>query len=73
MTRSSSTLKQLDARLQEQALELANLRSQLSVQFKRIAQMQAELDGLPQARKHRSRLLAAPAPTPAPTNEAFFE
>ncbi len=39
-----TTLKQLDAKLQAQALEVANLRAALDVQFQRIVQMQAELD-----------------------------
>ena len=51
-----TTLKQLDALLQAQALEVANLRSVLDVQFKRIAQMQAELDVLPTARERRQSI-----------------
>ena len=51
-----STLKKLDAQLQEQALEVANLRSALDVQFKRIAQMQAELDILATARARRKTI-----------------
>jgi hypothetical protein len=53
---SMTTLEQLDARLREQSLDMANLRAALDVQFKRIAQMQAELDMLPHARKRRSLL-----------------
>ena len=48
-----ATLKQLDAKLQAQASELANLRAALDVQFQRIAQMQAELDVIPTARDRR--------------------
>jgi septal ring factor EnvC (AmiA/AmiB activator) len=53
-----TTLKQLDAKLQAQALEVANLRAALDVQFKRIAQMQAELDVLPTARERRKFIRA---------------
>lgn len=56
------TLKQLDAKLQAQASEVANLRAALDVQFKRIAAMQAELDVLPTARERRkSNLLQPPS------------
>ena len=51
-----TTLKQLDAQLQAQALEIADLRVALDVQFKRIAQMQAELDVLPTARERRKSI-----------------
>lgn len=51
MSKSVSPLKQLAARVAEQALELANLRAALGIQFTRIAQMQAQLDRLPAARK----------------------
>ena len=57
-----ATLKQLDAKLQAQAWELDNLRAALDVQFKRIAEMQAELDVMPMARERRKslRLLLQP-------------
>ena len=57
-----TTLKRLDAQLQAQALEVANLRLALDVQFQRIAQMQAELDVLPTARERRKaiRILLQP-------------
>jgi multidrug resistance efflux pump len=59
MTKAPSmTLEQLDARLQAQSLEMAALRAALDTQFKRIAQMQAELDLLPHARSRRSLLMA---------------
>jgi len=45
--------QQIDARVEAQ---LAGLRAALEVQFKRIAQMQAELDVLPQARQRRNTL-----------------
>ena len=45
--------QQIDARVEAQ---LTGLRAALDVQFKRIAQMQAELDGLPQARQRRKTL-----------------
>ena len=52
--------QQIDARVEAQ---LASLRAALEVQFERIAQMQAELDLLPQARQRRNILrgLLAPA------------
>jgi hypothetical protein len=55
----SPTLTRLDAVLQEQALAIAALRADANVQFKRIADMQAELDVLPQARRRRQVLSAA--------------
>ena len=45
--------QQIDPRVEAQ---LADLRAALDVQFKRIAQMQAELDALPQARRRRKTL-----------------
>ena len=51
-----TTLKQLEVKLQAQALEVDNLRVALDVQFKRIAQMQAELDVLPAARERRKSI-----------------
>ena len=59
-----TTLKQIDAKLQAQALEVADLRAALDVQFKRIAQMQAELDVLPTARDRR-KFLRAPLDPPS--------
>jgi hypothetical protein len=61
------TLQKLDARLDEQALELATLRAALDIQLTRIAQMQAELDVLPQARKRRQSLRARLTQPPAHT------
>jgi hypothetical protein len=60
-------LRQLDARLQEQALKMDSLRAALDTQLKRIAQMQADLDVLPRARKHPHWLrahLAQPSSRP---------
>ena len=57
-----TTLKQLEAQFQAQALEVAALRSALDVQFKRIAQMQAELDVLPTARERRKSTRAEVQP-----------
>jgi septal ring factor EnvC (AmiA/AmiB activator) len=54
--------QQLEDRIREQATEVANLHAALDVQFKRIAQMQAELDQLPQARKRRQMLRATLTP-----------
>jgi hypothetical protein len=39
-------------------LQMASLRAALDIQLTRIAQMQAELDALPQARKRRQLLRA---------------
>ena len=59
MTKSSvPTLKQLQAHLHEHSLQMASLRAALDVQVTRIAQIQAELDVLPQARKRRQLLRA---------------
>ena len=63
-----STLKKLDAQLQEQALEVASLRSALDVQFKRIAQMQAELDILAAARARRKTISTLLRQLPASSN-----
>ena len=63
-----TTLKQLDAKLQAQALEVANLRAALDVQFKRIAQMQAELDVMPTARTRRKTISALLQQLPANNN-----
>ena len=52
------TVHELGARLREQATEMDDLRAALDVQFKRIAQMQSELDLLPQARRRRQSVLA---------------
>jgi hypothetical protein len=62
------TLKKLDAQFQEQALEVASLRSALDVQFKRIAQMQAELDMLAAARARRKTISALLHLLPASNN-----
>jgi hypothetical protein len=57
MAKSAVTnLTQLVSRLHEQELEMATLRTAIDVQFKRIAQMQAELDQLPHARRRRQAL-----------------
>jgi multidrug resistance efflux pump len=58
VTKFSPTLKQLQAHLHEHSLQMASLRAALDVQVTRIAQMQAELDVLPQARKRRQLLRA---------------
>ena len=52
------TLKQVQAHLHEQSLQMASLRAALDIQLTRIAQIQAELDALPQARKRRQLLRA---------------
>ena len=60
-----TTLKQLDAQMQAQALLVDSLRAALDVQFKRIVQMQAELDVLPTARERRKSIrlqLQPPSP-----------
>jgi septal ring factor EnvC (AmiA/AmiB activator) len=52
------TLKECTARLDALQEELAQARKDASVQFHRIAQMQAELDSLPQAQARRDALRA---------------
>jgi len=54
--------------LRAQALEVDNLRAALDVQFKRIAQMQAELDVLPMARARRKTIRALLEQLPANNN-----
>jgi hypothetical protein len=57
MTKSAATtLKQLVSRLHEQASEMASIRAELNVQFERIAQMQVQLDQLPETRRGRQKL-----------------
>ena len=51
-------IAELEAQLNEQAREVANLRAAFATQFKRIEQMQAELDQLPAARRRRRMLEA---------------
>ena len=51
-----TTLLKLDEKLQAQALEIADLKAALDVQFQRIAQMQAELDVIPTARERRKSI-----------------
>lgn len=63
-----TTLKQLEAKLQAQALEVDNLRADLAVQFTRIAQMQAELDVMPTARTRRKTISALLQQLPANNN-----
>jgi hypothetical protein len=46
-------LREVNFLLRAQAQEIANLRAATDIQFKRIAQMQAELDGLPGASASR--------------------
>jgi hypothetical protein len=48
-----SRLLQLSSRLEEQALEMAIMRTELDIQFKRIAALQAELDVLPAVQRRR--------------------
>ena len=59
------TLQELGTRLREQATEIADLRAALDIQFKRIADMQAELDQLPQAKRRRQSYRALPIQQPA--------
>jgi hypothetical protein len=59
-------LRALNDRLDLHALEMSNLRSFLDTQFKRIAQLQAELDLLPTAQERR-KSLRMPAPTRRPS------
>jgi hypothetical protein len=50
------TLVELAARLEDQCIEMATLKSAFAVQFTRIAQMQAQLDVLPNARRRGEEL-----------------
>jgi hypothetical protein len=59
---SAATLKMLqkiNARLDEQAVELTGLRKAFDIQFKRIAQLQAELDASPAGGRRRRQSAAA--------------
>jgi len=56
---TAADLKELQSRLQNQAQELSTLRTAIDIQFKRIAQIQGELDLLPHARRRRKALLRA--------------
>ena len=69
MTKSVAMLEEIGSRLREQALEIASLRAALDIQFRRIADMQAELDLLPHARKRR-QTLRAQLVQPSPHNGA---
>jgi uncharacterized small protein (DUF1192 family) len=63
---SSAILRELavlNAHVSGLALELAEVRTTLDIQFKRIAALQAEVDLLPAARRRRD-LVRAPAPVP---------
>jgi hypothetical protein len=54
MTKADShTLGHLLTIVETQAAQLAAVRAELSIQFTRMAQMQAELDALPHAQKRR--------------------
>ena len=64
---SSAILRELavlNAHVAGLALELAEVRNTLDIQFKRIAELQAEVDVLPAARRRR-QTMRAPAPVPA--------
>ena len=65
MRKFSLTLQQLSERLREQSAEVTMLRAALDIQCIRIAQMQAELDSLPQARRRRQMLRALLNPQPS--------
>lgn len=58
-------LENLLTQLQAQSEEIATIHTLLDIQFKRIAQMQAELDLLPHARRRRQTMRALPAAPPA--------
>ena len=55
----------LSQRLDEQATEIAALRTALNTQFIRIASLQAELDMLPNARERRQQERGAATPIAA--------
>jgi hypothetical protein len=61
-----STLSELQSMIRAHALELDRLRASIDIQFMRIAQMQAELDLLPHARKRRESLRSLLAQSPSP-------
>jgi hypothetical protein len=64
---SSAILRELavlNAHVAGLALELAEVRTTLDIQFKRIAALQAEVDLLPVARRRREAR-RGPAPVPA--------
>jgi len=56
---TAAELKELRSRFQHQAQELSTLRTAIDTQFKRIAQIQGELDLLPHARRRRKALVRA--------------
>ena len=63
---SSAILRELavlNAHVAGLALELADVRTTLDIQFKRIAALQAEVDLLPPARRRRDAV-RSPAPVP---------
>ena len=61
---TAADFKQLESALHDQGRQMSTLRAAIDVQFKRIAEMQAELDLLPHARRRRLALgLAAPGPS----------
>jgi hypothetical protein len=66
MTNESPTLLnrllQMSSRLDEQALEIGLLRNELDVQFKRIVELQAQLDVLPAVQRYRDARRAGPPP-----------
>jgi septal ring factor EnvC (AmiA/AmiB activator) len=65
MTKSAATtLKQLASRLDEQALEIATLRTAIDSQSQRIADRQADLNQLPQAQRREEKLRALLAESP---------
>ena len=55
----------LNARVAGLAFELAGVRTTLDIQFKRIAELQAEVDLLPAARRRR-QAMRAPGSVPVP-------
>jgi hypothetical protein len=56
-------LRELKDLLELHGLEMQSLRAALATQFKRIAQMQAELDLQPAARKRREAVLWSAKPS----------
>jgi hypothetical protein len=66
MTADSSAilkeLAQLNARLAGLNFEMEGIRTTLAIQFKRIAELQAELDLLPAARRRREGMRISPPP-----------
>lgn len=65
-------LRELKALLGLQGLEIQSLRAALTVQFTRIAQIQAELDLQPAARRRRDAVLSSASPAHGGNGQSFL-